>query len=192
MPYPRRSARASMARPLLLALGLALPGVALLSAPDTAAAQTVEVPFQVALFEPVQLRPADQEILVFRLNLIYGRNVSVKGLDVGLVNHSTGGESKGLQYGLVGFIEGDMLGWQAHLVNITRGSFTGYQSGLYNEVGAGEGFQWGFVNQATNLSGLQIALVNVADDLYGVQLGLVNVIRSKPRYAFLPLVNWKF
>jgi hypothetical protein len=148
------------------------------------------VPFQVALFEPVQLRPADHEILVFRLNLIYGRNVSVKGLDVGLVNHSTGGESKGVQYGLVGYIEGDMLGWQAHLVNMTRGHFIGYQSGFYNEVGTGEGFQWGFVNQASSFSGLQVSLVNVADDLYGVQVGLVNVIRSKETFAFLPIVNW--
>lgn len=171
---------------------LLLLGTGLLATPGSLLGQEMEVPFQVALFEPVQLRPAGQEILVFRLNLIYGRNVSVKGLDVGLVNHSTGGESKGVQYGLVGYIEGDMLGWQAHLVNMTRGHFTGYQTGFYNEVGTGEGFQSGFVNQASNFSGLQLSFVNVADDLYGVQIGLVNVIRSKEAFSLLPIVNWKF
>jgi hypothetical protein len=181
---PARAAPTLLAGLLLLFGALILPGSAL--------AQEAEVPFQVALFEPIQLRPADQGILIVRVNLIYGRNISVKGLDVGLVNHSTGGESKGLQYGLVGYIEGDMLGWQAQLVNMTRGHFTGYQSGFYNEVGTGEGFQWGFVNQATHLSGLQLSLVNLADDLYGVQVGLVNVIRSKERFSFLPIVNWKF
>ena len=184
-PLTRHASSALLGAVLLLGMGL-------LATPDSVHGQGVEVPFQVALFEPVQIRPADHEILVFRLNLIYGRNVSVKGLDVGLVNHSTGGESKGVQYGLVGYIEGDMLGWQAHLVNMTRGHFTGYQSGFYNEVGTGEGFQWGFVNQASSFSGLQVSFVNVADDLYGVQVGLVNVIRSKETFAFLPIVNWKF
>ena len=44
------------------------------------------------------------------------KNVAVRGLDVGVVNHSTGGVSKGLQYGLVGVTEGAFLGWQNNLL----------------------------------------------------------------------------
>ncbi len=156
-------------------------------------AQATDQTFQLALFNPVQIHPEDDVIRVLRLSLLYGKNVSVKGLDVGLVSHTTGGISKGLQYGLVGYNEADFLGWQHNFaVNITAGVFTGFQSGAYNQAGSGEVVQIGFVNVARDVSGFQLGLVNVTDDLYGLQIGLVNIIRNKEGLPFFPIFNWRF
>jgi len=148
--------------------------------------------FELALWSPVQIRSVDDDIRILRFALFYGKNVSVKGLDLGLVLRSTGGVSKGLQHSLVGLNDGDFVGWQGSFVSITRGEFTGFQQGFYNEIGSGEAFQFGFVNRARNVSGLQLGVVNLADNMYGIQIGLVNVIRSKDSMVFLPIVNWSF
>jgi hypothetical protein len=152
-----------------------------------------ESPFQIALFNPVQIRPEDQGITILRLSLLYGKNTYVKGLDVGLVNHTTGGTTKGWQLGVVGYNEGEFVGWQDNYVNVTEGRFAGLQSGIYNSAAGGEGVQAGAVNVSdARFSGLQLSLVNIADDLYGIQLGLINIIKSKETLSFLPIVNWKF
>ena len=56
-------------------------------------------PIQLALVTPIQIFPESDSITGIRLNLLYGRNASVTGLDVGLVNHTSTGKFKGLQYG---------------------------------------------------------------------------------------------
>ena len=95
-------------------------------------AQSADEPFELAVFSPLQVRSEDSAIQILRLSLIYRENVSVKGLDVGLVARNTGGVSKGLQYAVVGFVEGDFVGWQNTAVNIVQGTFTGLQGpGLY-------------------------------------------------------------
>ena len=149
-------------------------------------------PFQLALFHPLQIREESASITAIRLNIIYGRNVSVTGLDVGIANHCTGGQSLGLQYGLLGFVEGDFMGWQDNAVSIVYGGFTGFQSGLYNHCGRGEGFQMGFVNRATDMRGFQLSVVNYTETMYGLQVGLVNIIHRKERLPFFVLVNWSF
>ena len=148
--------------------------------------------FEVSFWSPRQLRAEDDVIRILRVSLPYGRNVAVHGVDVGFVARSTGGESKGLQYAVVGINDGDFVGWQNSVISLTQGHFTGFQSGLYNEIGRGEGFQLGLVNSARTMDGLQIGLVNLADNMYGIQIGLVNVIRSKDSRVFLPLINWSF
>lgn len=148
--------------------------------------------FELALWSPVQVRSVDDGIRILRFALLYGENVSVKGLDLGLVLRNTGGVSKGVQHSLVALNDGDFVGWQAAFVGVTRGTFTGFQQGFYNELDRGEAFQLGFVNRARNVSGLQVGFVNMADNMYGVQIGLVNLIRSKDSMAFLPIVNWSF
>jgi hypothetical protein len=149
-------------------------------------------PFQLALFNPLQIREESASITALRLNIIYGKNVAVTGLDLGIANHCTGGQSVGLQYGLLGFIEGDFLGWQDNVVSIVFGDFTGFQSGFYNHCGQGEGFQMGFVNRATDMRGLQLGLVNYTETMYGLQVGLVNIIHRKERLPVFVLVNWSF
>ena len=158
----------------------------------SARAQREDLPFQLALFNPVQVRPEDTSIFLLRVNLIYGKNVSVKGLDIGLANHCTGGVSKGLQWGIVGFIEGDFIGWQDHFVNIVGGTYTGFQSGFYNDLDNGEAVQFGFINRARSMSGFQLGFVNYTENMYGLQIGLINFIQDKDRFPVLPIVNWSF
>ncbi len=176
--------RAIMLLAALFFIGLSLAG--------PAGAQDNDLPFQLSLFNPVQVRPEDTSIFLLRVNLIYGKNVSVKGLDIGLANHCTGGISKGLQWGLVGLIEGDFIGWQDQFVNIVGGTFTGFQSGFYNDLDNGEAFQLGFINRAVRVSGFQLGIVNYTEDMYGLQIGLINFIRSKDELPVLPIVNWSF
>ncbi len=155
-------------------LGLAGLISILLSAPGYAKNR----PIQIALVTPIQIFPEDNSITGVRLNLLYGRNVSVSGLDVGLVNHTTTGKFIGLQYGLVGLSDSDFSGWQDCFVNITNKKF--------------EGFQFGWVNYADYMSGFQLGLVNYTRSAKGLQIGLVNIIRQGGQFPVFPIVNWSF
>ncbi|NIM97122.1 MAG: hypothetical protein GTO24_03240 [candidate division Zixibacteria bacterium] len=84
-------------------------------------------PIQLSLVTPIQIFSEDYRITGVRLNLLYGRNASVSGLDIGLVNHTTSGKSMGLQHALVGINDSDFLGWQNCGVNITKRNFEGFQ-----------------------------------------------------------------
>ena len=183
---------------LLFALGLGcaaftIPGG--LIAQDETPQDTTTAPenFELSLFPGVQLRGEDSAIRILRLGL-YNRNVSIQGLDVGILNETTGGVSKGLQVGLVGFGEGDFAGWQANFVNIVEGEFNGFQGGtaLYNAIDRGEAVQIGVFNRARDVSGFQLGLVNWAENMHGVQVGLINIISGKESLKFLPIVNWSF
>ena len=135
-------------------------------------------PVQLALIAPIQIFPEDYTIGGVRVNLLYGRNAAVRGLDLGLVNHTTTGVSMGLQHGVVSINEADFVGWQDNAVNITRGDFEGFQSGL--------------VNYANYANGVQLGLVNYAVSMKGLQVGLVNIIRQGGQFPVFPIVNWSF
>ena len=135
-------------------------------------------PIQISLVTPIQIFPERYSITGLRLNLLYGSNVSVTGLDVGLVNRTTTGKFKGLQWGLVGLADSDFSGWQACAVNITNQKF--------------EGFQLGWVNYADYMSGFQLGLVNYAKSAKGLQIGFINIIRQGGQFSVFPIVNWSF
>jgi len=122
--------------------------------------QAQDRPIQIALFTPVQIVPEDIDIKGFRFDVIYGRNASVTGFDVGLVNHTTTGLSKGIQFSFIGLNESDFIGWQHGFVNITKGNFEGLQVGVVNYANQMKGVQFGLVNYAGSGKGLQIGLVN--------------------------------
>jgi hypothetical protein len=71
-------------------------------------------------------------------------------------------------------------------VNVSGGTFTGFQSGV--------------VNVSQQITGLQLGLVNYGQDLHGVQVGLVNAAANNPWFtefpdklaAGFPIVNWSF
>jgi hypothetical protein len=156
---------------------------------------TAQSPIQIALFNPVQIVPEDEAIRGVRLNILYGKNTWVRGLDVGLVNHTTDGISKGIQAGLINLAESDFLGWQPGVVNIIEGEFLGLQGGFwapFNQIDGGEGAQIGIVNVARDMSGFMLGLVNYAENMYGLQIGLVNIIENKDGFPFFPIVNWSF
>lgn len=135
-------------------------------------------PIQLSLFAPIQIFPETDAITGVRINLLYGRNTTVVGLDWGLVNHTTSGLSKGWQQGIVGFVESDFIGWQDNVVNVVKGNF--------------EGFQLGIVNHANYASGLQMGLVNYARSMKGLQIGLINIIGQGGQFPVFPIVNWSF
>ena len=149
-----------------------------------------ENPVQLALFTPVQLVPESQGVSVVRLNLIYSVNRSVKYVDLGFVNVTSGGPSSGVQWAFVAVNRGSFTGWQGAAAAVTRGPFTGLQSGWYTSAQQGEGVQWGVVNTAANWNGLQFGLVNYAQRLRGVQIGLVNIIKQGGQFPVFPIVNW--
>ncbi len=135
-------------------------------------------PIQLSLLAPIQIFPEDNSISGVRLSLIYGRNASVTGLDWGLVNHTTTGLSKGVQFGFVSLVDSDFVGWQDNTVNVVKGNFEGFQSGFVNHANYAHGLQFGFVNYAASMKGLQI--------------GVVNIIGQGGAFPVFPIVNWSF
>ncbi len=135
-------------------------------------------PIQLSLFNPIQLVSEGEAVQGIRLSLLYGKNTSVIGLDLGLVTHTTSGLSKGVQLGFV---------------NLTEANFVGFQHAFVNSVkGNCEGFQWGFVNHAQNMNGFQLGFVNYAGTMKGLQIGLVNVIKQNGQFPIFPIINWSF
>ena len=155
-------------------IGVALLAIILVAQPVLAQ----QKPIQLALFSPVQLVPEENGISAIRLSLLYGKNKYVSGFDWGLVSHCTSGMSKGVQFGFVGLVDADFMGFQSTAVNITKGNF--------------EGFQWGIVNYAGYANGFQLGFVNYAMSMKGLQIGLVNIIKKGGQFPVFPIVNWSF
>jgi len=164
---------------LVLAVFILILSSTTVQAQDTTTTfQEKSRPIQIALFAPVQILPETDFIEGFRFNLIYGRNTSITGFDVGFINHSTKGLSQGVQVGFVNMIEGDFTGWQCGFVNLTKYNFEGLQSGMFNYAKKMRGVQFGLVNYVGNIHGLQIGLVNINEDGYD--------------FPVLPIVHWSF
>ncbi len=163
-----------MAKICLVFLAVVLCSLSMASIP--VAAQ--DRPVQLALFTPVQIFPANYSISGIRISLIYGRNTTITGLDWGLVNHTTKGTSKGVQFGVVGLSDANFTGWQDNWVNIVNENF--------------EGLQFGLVNYANHANGLQLGFINYARSLKGIQIGLVNIIKQGGAFPVFPIVNWSF
>ena len=147
-------------------------------------------PVQISLFPPVQIVSASRPVSGVRLDLIYGKNTNVTGLDWGLVNHTTGVESA-WQSGFVNLDEKDFIGLQSGIVNLTQGTFTGFQDGGFNQTEDMNGVALGWVNVSKHMHGVQLGLINVTETLHGLQIGVANVIH-KNKVPFLPIVNWSF
>jgi hypothetical protein len=135
-------------------------------------------PVNLSLFTPVSIAKETDSVTAFRFNLLYGKNTSVEVLDLGLVNHTTSGVSKGLEWGVVNIAEADFKGVQIATVNYNAGGF--------------EGVQWGLVNHTQNGDGLQLGFVNYAKKYHGLQIGLVNIISVDGFLPVFPIVNWSF
>lgn len=91
-----------------ISIGVVLAVLICILAPVSVLAQNK--PVQVALVTPIQIFPEKYTITGIRLNLLYGRNVSVQGIDIGLINHTTTGQFQGLQWGLVGLTDASFTG----------------------------------------------------------------------------------
>lgn len=133
-------------------------------------------PIQVGLFGGnAQICAPETEITGLRLNLVYGENDDMSGLDLGIVG---GGASiSGLRLNAINLSDECSSGVEIGLVNIAKGEMHGWQCGIYNSAGSMRGFQLGLINRC--------------GDLYGIQIGLVNMIESG-KVAMLPIVSWAF
>ena len=137
-----------------------------------------ETAVNLSIFPPIATAKEEDSVTAFRFNLIYGKNTSVQVVDLGLVNHTTSGLSKGLAWGFVNYAEADFKGIQLAPANIVQGNF--------------EGFEWGFVNHARHARGLQLGFVNYARTMHGLQIGLINIIEQDGFMPFFPFLNWSF
>ena len=136
-------------------------------------------PFQLSLFNPVQIVPENESVNGIRLNLIYTKNVNVTGFDLGLVNVTTG-KQLGVQWGAVDITDGGFTGWQGSCIaNISKGDFVGFQTAAVNYHGA-------------HFNGLQLAVVNYTATLEGLQLGLINIIGEGGFLPVFPIFNFDF
>lgn len=133
-------------------------------------------PINLSLFPPVQIFDESTSITGLRLG-VYSYNADVTGLDVGIVQR-TSGHMKGVQWAAVGLAHGGFTGWQNSWINYAEAASTG--------------FQWGTVNYAETFSGFQLSLVNIAENLNGLQIGIFNLAKNKEKFSWLPIVNWHF
>jgi len=153
--------------------GLWLLVLATLSAsPAIAADKAVNL----SLFPPIALVKPEDGVTSFRFNLLYGKNTSVKVVDLGLVNQTTT-MSSGLQWGLININEGDFKGVQLSAIGYNKGTT--------------DGLQWSAFNYAGTAGGLQLAVVNYAATLQGVQVGLLNIAKAGGMFPVMVIANWK-
>ncbi len=158
-------------------------------------AQADTKPVQLALWETIQLVPAEDSIKGLRLE-VYGVNDNVMGVSLGFAHKSTGNTS-GLEYGLVSITEGEFHGWQGSwayssstgkviglqgaIVTMAGADFTGLQNGLVAVTeGNFKGLQGGLVAITKgNYSGWQGGWINWTEGKYiGLQTGLVNINKA--------------
>ena len=146
--------------------------------------------FQLGIWAPqTQLVPEDIDVSGLKINLPYGSNQNVAGIDIGFVS-----------------INDNVAALQLNWLNVSNDSFSGIQFGIVNLSGASAGLSFSFFNSTESISkgvdlafintalehrGVQIGLINYTEFLTGVQLGLVN-IATKSTLPFFPFINFCF
>ncbi len=132
---------------------------------------------QLSLCAPLQIFPDNYDVSGLRLNLLYGRNSNLRGLDLGLVNDVTG-VAEGFQCGLVNLAD----------------DLSGLQVGVYNSASiTANGFcQIGVANVGKDIRGVQLGVFNMCDTISGVQIGLLNFILQSDFVIFCPIINAQF
>jgi hypothetical protein len=170
---------------------------------SAAGLQAEEHGFQASLTPDIAVHPKTDQINGLSLS-IWGENPQ-SGVALGLVNGSTG-ESEGFTWSFFNYAD-SYTGVAWGLVNYSQTSFVGWQGGVFFcpclvNVSAGTftGFQEGIVNVAQEFHGFQLALVNYTENLHGVQVGVVNIALNNPWFkefpdklaTGFPIVNWSF
>jgi hypothetical protein len=130
-------------------------------------------PLQVAIWHPIQMVPDQWDVYGMRMNLIYGKNKNVWGVDVGVAN-TTEGPVRGIQAGVING-PGDLDGIGVGGINSTR-RVNGFQAGLFSVAEERvTGIQLSALfNQSPVVRGLQLHAGisgNFSDDVMGAQIG---------------------
>jgi hypothetical protein len=139
-------------------------------------------PVQFALFNPVQVVKQDYSIHGIRLNLIYGVNEDVNGVDGGFINQ-TNGTQRGAQWGIVNIGKENFYGFRYGWVNLLDYHFHGMSTG---GVTVNKGNVDGWVSGAVTVvlgkvQGVMSGGINVmhGDYFKGAQLGAINIINPE-------------
>lgn len=167
-------------------------------------------PAGLALLDVLQFPQPDVDILGLRLNIIYGRNANVQGIDIGAFGSGVEGSLFGLQTsgilndvgssngslqiaGIVNICAEDFYGGQiSGIANSTAQALYGGQVSVFNAAQTMYGTQIGVINKCGETQGLQIGLINTAEKAGGLfQIGLINVIKSN-KNKFFPIINLGF
>jgi hypothetical protein len=148
---------------------------------------------QLALVTPVQIFAESFAVSGLRINLVFGRNRALRGLDLGTVNEITE-RVEGVQLG-VSNLAGDLTGLQFGFFNSAATAEAGCcQLGLINLLRGedSQGTMLGMFNLAEGMRGFQFGLINICDTLDGCQLGVINIISQSDALVFCPLFNAQF
>lgn len=146
--------------------------------------QSDNQPFQLALWNTVQIVPPELSVQGFRLNLLYGENENMTGFDMGIVN-KTNGYQKGAQFGILNKTAYEFTGFRSGFVNFSGGEFKGYEVGFVNQLeNDGNGWAAGAVNIVNDdFKGLLSGICNIqfADKMEGLHLGVVNLLKKSKK-----------
>lgn len=152
-------------------------------------------PIQIGLWSSAQLIPKENAICGVRLDLLWGENTSVTGIDAGLVNVAE--SLKGIEIGGINWLSGHERkeSWGIQIAGINyagNSSFTGAQIGLFNAGSSRDsvtgiqaaalnlndgdinGVQLGLGSHGTNVNGLQIGFLNEGENVNGLQAFFIN------------------
>ncbi len=159
---------------LWLVMFLSLPVWAQTPADESDGVPTSWAPFQIALIDPIQFFNRTTNIAGMRLNLMYGKNAEVWGLDVGLWSRSEW--LNGLAVGVANQ-SSQLRGIQVGGANVALDDAIGLQAGVINGIGRdGTLVQLGVFNDST-------APLGLSNDIFGMQVGVLNM-------NLLPFAPW--
>jgi len=149
----------------------------------------------VNLFTPLQLPSETCDVYGLRMNLLFGRNIKVYGLDVGIAGFSAS-DVYGLQANALNWNERYSKAFQfGGIASLNLQDFAGFQAaGICNiDLGESCGVQVaGAFNKNEMFRGLQLAaLANICNDnSKGVQVALINAPRSEWSGASVGFMNY--
>lgn len=150
--------------------------------------------FQYSIFSPIQLYPADYDVYGLRLNLLYGENKSVYGVDLGGYSYASG-DFYGVQLAAVVCARDGSCSavTGATIANLSIGNDGGIAMAGFMNVAGGKytGLQMACVNHAQKFSGVQFGVLNHCENFTGFQFGLINICRRQS-LPFTILINWRF
>ena len=151
-------------------------------------------PFQLALFNPLQVFVEEDGVRGARVNAIVGSNADIAGVDVGFNGLSE--SMTGLQVN-AGYSGADSLdGVQISSLNQVNDRVRGVQiGGVFSHAEEVVGLQLsGTHNRAEAVTGAQIAgMVNETEILTGAQIGLINCNWSRPfPFQCIPFMSMGF
>ena len=145
------------------------------------ACSTTWTPFQGAIWNPAQIFTESTDVRGLRVGVLYGKNASLDGLDVGLVTNVEG-RTRGVQSGFVNFAS-EVDGLDIGFVTNVEGRVRGAQCGVANLAAEFDGLNFGgWNNVEKRVRGVQLAgIVNFAGEFDGLEVGLANQVEDRVR-----------